>query len=91
MLGRRDKVTGAWRGLHNEKLRGLCFSLGIIQVIASRRMRCVRHVVLAVEKRGDYRIFVGKHEGKRPIGKPKHRYEYNIKMVFQEVGRDGLN
>ena len=69
----------------------VCSSLGIIQVIAARRMRWVRNVILAVEKRGDCRIFVGKPEGTRPLGRPKHRYEYNIKMVFQEVGRDGLN
>jgi hypothetical protein len=78
-------------GLHNEKLPGLCSSLDIIQVIASRRMIWVRHVVLAVERRGAYRIFVRKHEGRRPLGRSKHRYEYNIKIVFQEVGRDGLN
>ena len=87
----KDKVTGVWRALHNEKLLGLCSSLDVIQVIASRRMRLVRHVVLAVERRGAYRSFVGKPEGKRPLGRSKHRYEYNIKMGFQEVGRDGLN
>jgi len=48
-------------------------------------------VALAVDRRGAYRISVGNPEGKRPLGRPKHRYEYNIKMIFQEVGRDGLN
>ena len=90
VFGKRDKVTGAWRGLHNEKLRGLCSSLVIIRVIASRRMRWMRHVI-AVKKRSAYRIFVGKPEGKRPLGRPKHRYEYNIRRGYQEVGRDGVN
>jgi hypothetical protein len=49
-------------------------------------MRWVRHVVLAVKRRGAYRIFVGKPEEKRPLGRPKHRYDYNIKMVFENQG-----
>jgi len=41
------------------------------------------------EKRGAYRILVGKSEGKRPLGKPRHRWADNIKMDLQEVGREG--
>ena len=39
------------------------------------------------ERRGAYRILVGRPEGRRPLGRPGHRWEYNIKVDFQEVGR----
>jgi len=38
------------------------------------------------ERRGVYRVLVGKPEGKRPLGRPRHRWEGNIKMDLQEVG-----
>jgi hypothetical protein len=40
------------------------------------------------EKRGAYRILVGRPEGRRPLGRPRHRWEDNIKMVLQEVWWD---
>jgi hypothetical protein len=40
------------------------------------------------ERRGVYRVFVGKPEGKRPLGRPRSRCEDNIKTYFQEVGRE---
>jgi transposase len=42
------------------------------------------------EERGAYRILVGRPEGRRPPGRPRHRWEDNIKMDLQEVGRDGM-
>ena len=44
-----------------------------------------------VERRGMYRVLVGKPEGKRPCGKPRHRWEDNIKMNLKEVGRGGMD
>jgi hypothetical protein len=41
-------------------------------------------------RRGTYRVLVGKHEGKRPLGRPRHRWEDNIKMDLQEVGGGGV-
>jgi len=38
------------------------------------------------ERRGVYGVLVGKHDGKRPLGRPRHRWYYNIKMELQEVG-----
>ena len=38
------------------------------------------------EGRGVYRVLVGKPEGKRPLGRPRHRWEDNLKMDLQEVG-----
>ena len=43
------------------------------------------------ESRGVYRVLVGKHEGKRPLGRPRLRWEDNIKMDLQEVGCGGLD
>jgi hypothetical protein len=40
-------------------------------------------------RRGAYRVLVGKPEGKRPLGRPRHRWEDNIKINFQEVGLEG--
>ena len=57
-----DKVTGEWRILHNEKLNDLYCSPSIIWVIKSRRMRWAGHVACMVERRGAYRILVGRPE-----------------------------
>ena len=43
------------------------------------------------ERRGVYRVFVGKPEGKRPLGRPRRRWEDNIKMDLQEVGFRGVD
>ena len=58
----------------------------VILVINSRRMRWVGHVARIGERRGSYRVLVGKPEGKRPLGRPRRRWEDNIKMDLQEVG-----
>ena len=60
--------------------------LYIVRVIKSRRMRCTGHVARMGERRVVYRVLVGKPEGKRPLGRPRHRWEYNIKLDLQEVG-----
>jgi hypothetical protein len=83
---RRDKVTGEWRGLHNEELNDLYSSPNIVRVTKSRRMRWAGHVALMGEERGAYRVLVGKPEGKRPLGRPRHRRVDNIRMDLQEVG-----
>jgi len=55
-------------------------------VIKSRRIRWVGHVVHMEKKRGVYSVLVGKPERKKPLGRPRHRWEDNIKMDLQEVG-----
>jgi hypothetical protein len=70
---KRDEVTGGWRKLHNEELHNLYSSLSIIRMIKSRRMRWARHVACMGEKGNACRILVGKSEGKRPPGRPRHR------------------
>ena len=86
---KRDEVTGEWRKLHNEELRDLYSLPNIVRVVKSRRMRWVGHVAHVGEGRGVYRALVGKPEGKRPLGRPRRRWEDNIKMDLQEVGGCG--
>jgi len=83
---KRDEVTGEWRKLHNEELNDLYCSPNIVQVIKSRRMRWARHVARMGERRCVYRVLVGKPDGKRLLGRPRRRWEDNIKMGLQEVG-----
>jgi len=77
---RRDKVTGGWRRFHNEELNDLYSSPNIVRVIKSRRMRWAGHVAHMGEKRGAYRILVGKPEGRRPLGRSRRRWVDNIRM-----------
>jgi hypothetical protein len=83
---RRDEVTGEWRRLHNGKLNDLYSSPNIFRVIESRRMRWAGHVGRMGERRGVYRVSVGRPEGKCPLGRPRRRWEDNIKLDLQEVG-----
>ena len=83
---RRDEVTGDWRRLHNEEINVLYRSPNIVRVIKSRRMRWAGHVARMGEERGVYRVFVGKPEGERPLGRPRRRWVDNIRMDMQEVG-----
>jgi len=78
---KRGEVTREWKQLVND----MYSSPSIVWVIKSRRIRWVRHVVCMVENRGTYRILVGKPDGKRPLGRPRHRWRDNIKMDLQEV------
>jgi hypothetical protein len=79
-------VTGEWRKLHNEELRDLYSSPSIIRKIKSRRMKWAGHVARMGEKRNTYRLLVGKPEGRRPLGRPRHRWVDNIRMDLGEVG-----
>jgi len=83
---KRDEVTGEWRKLHNEELSDLYCSLNIVRMIKSRRMRWAGHVARMGQGRGMYRVLVGKPEGKTRLGRPRSRWEDNIKMDLQEVG-----
>ena len=54
-------------------------------------MRGTGHEARMGEKRGEYRVLVGKPEGKRPLGRPRSRWEDNMKMDLQEVGCGGMD
>jgi hypothetical protein len=89
---KRDDATGEWRRLRNEELNDLYPSPNIIRVIKSRRMKWEGHIARMGEKRGVYRILVGRPEGKRPLGRSRRRWEDSIKIDIQEVGWEaGLN
>jgi hypothetical protein len=83
---KRDEVTGEWRKLHNEKLNDLYSLPNIVWVVKSRSMRWAGHVARMGEERGVHWVLVGKPEGKRQLGRPRCRWENNIKMDLQEVG-----
>jgi hypothetical protein len=88
---KRDKVTGEWRKLHNEELNDLSSSPNFVWVTKSNKMKWTGHVACIGERRGVHRVLVGKPEGRRPLGKPRRRWEDNIKMDLQEVGCEGMD
>ena len=71
---KRDEVTGEWKRLHNEELNDPYSIQNIIQVIKSRRMRWAGHVACTGDRRGPYRVLVGKP------GRPRSRWEDNIEI-----------
>jgi hypothetical protein len=77
--------------LHNDELHNLYSSPNIVRVIISRRMRWAKYVARLGEGRDVYRVLVRRHEGKRPLGRPRRRCEDNIKMDLRERGIDGTN
>ncbi|KAJ4431549.1 hypothetical protein ANN_20148 [Periplaneta americana] len=81
---KRDEVTGEWRKLHNTELHALYSSPDIIRNLKSRRLRWAGHVARMGESRNAYRVLVGR----RPLGRPRRRWEDNIKMDLREVGYD---
>ena len=87
----RDEVTREWRKLHNEELNNLYSSPNILRVIKSRRMICSGHVARMVERKGVYKVLVGKPRVKRPFGRPRRRWENKIKIVLQDVGCGGMD
>ena len=72
-LGRPRSRWEEWRKLHNEELNDLYSLPDIVRVVKSRRMRWAGHVARMGEDRGVHRVLVGKPEGKRPLGRPRHR------------------
>jgi hypothetical protein len=84
-------VTGEWRKLNNEELNNLYCSPNIFRMIKSRKMIWAGHVARMWKRRGLCRVMVEKSEGKGPRGRPRRRWENNIKMDHQEVGRGGMD
>jgi hypothetical protein len=82
---KRNEAAGEWRKLHNEQLHDLYSSPSIIRIVKSKRMRWAGLVARMREKRKTYTLFVGKPEGKRPLGRPRRRWVVNIKMNLGEV------
>jgi hypothetical protein len=91
IFGPKREEDGSWRKLHNDELHSLYSSPNIVRVIISRRMRWTGHVARMGERRSVYRVLVGRPEGKRPLGRPRRRWEVNIKLDLMEIGIDGAN
>jgi hypothetical protein len=83
---KRDEEKGEWRKLHNEELNGLYSLPNMVRVIKSISSRWAGHVARMGEGRCVYRVLVGKPKGKRPLGRPRRRWEDNVRMDLQEVG-----
>jgi hypothetical protein len=88
---KRDEVTGEWRKVHNEELHNLYSSPDIIRQVKSRRMRWVGHVACMGEERKVYKVLVGKPEGRRPLGRPRRRWEDGIRMDLRVIGLGGVD
>jgi hypothetical protein len=77
---KRDEVTGEMRKLYNEELHDLNSSPKIVRVIKSRTIRWAGHVARMGNRRGAYRVLVGKPERKRPLERQRYRWEDDIMM-----------
>jgi len=90
---KRDEVTEKWRKLRvrNEEQNDLYTSPNIVRVVKSRKMWWAGHVACKGESRGVYRVLVGTPERKRPLGRPRRRWEDNINIDLQEVGCEGMD
>ena len=82
---KREEVTGEWRRLHHKEIYVLCSSSNIIRVTKSRRLRQARHVA-CMRGRQLQRAFVAKPEGRRPLARPRRKWEDNIKIDIREAG-----
>jgi hypothetical protein len=91
IFGPKREEDRSWRKLHNDELHSLYSSLNIVRVIKSGRMRWAEHVAHMGEGRGVYRVLVGRSKGKRPLGRPKCRWEGNIKLDLREIGINEAN
>jgi hypothetical protein len=89
IFGPKREEDGSWKKLHNDELHDLYSSPNIVRVIKSRRMRGAGHVARMGEGRDAYRVLVGRPEGKKPLGRPRRRWEDNIKTDLREIGIDG--
>ena len=83
---KRDEITGEWRKFHNDELHALYASPNIIRSVKARRLRWAGHVARMEQSKNAYRVLVGKPEGKRPLGRPRRRWEDNIEMDLREMG-----
>jgi hypothetical protein len=88
---KRDEVTGECRKLHSEEFHNLYSFPDIIRQLKSRRMRWAKHVARMGEERKVYKVLVGKPEGKRQLGRPRHRWEDGIRMDLREIGLGGVD
>jgi len=83
---KREEMAGCWRRLHNEELHDLYTLLNVTMVIKSMTVRRMGYVACMEEMRNAYKILVGRHEGKRPLGRHRRTWNDTIRMVLGEYG-----
>jgi hypothetical protein len=81
-----DEVIAGWRKLHNEDLCNLFSSQDIMNLIKSKRMRCMEYVACMRELRNECTVLVPRPKGRSPLEKLKMLIGYTIKMGFKEIG-----
>ena len=86
IFGPKRDENGEWTRLHHEELHSLYRSPNIVRVIISRRLRWAGHVARMEEGRSAFKILAGKPTGKRPLRRPRRRWEDNIRMDLEEIG-----
>ena len=86
IFGPKRNENVEWRRLHNEELHILHRSPNIVRVIKSRRLRWAGHVAIKEEGRSAFKILTGKPTGKRPLGRPRRRWEDNIRIDLEDIG-----
>jgi hypothetical protein len=91
IFGPKWEEDGSWRKLHNDELHSLYSSPNIVRVIKLRMIRWAGHVARMGEGRCVYRVLVGRSKGKRPLGRPRRRWEDNIKTDLGEIRIHGTN
>jgi hypothetical protein len=91
IFGPKREEDGSWRKLHNDELHSLYSSHNIVRVIKSIRMRWAGRVARMEEGKDVYRVLVGRPEDKRPLRRPRRRWEDNIKMDLRNIRIDGAN
>ena len=84
VFGIKRDTYGEWRRLHKE-LHSLYRSSNIVRVIKSRRLRWAGHVARMEEVRSGFKMLTGAPTGKRPLGRPRRRWEGNIIMNLKEI------
>jgi hypothetical protein len=88
---KRDEVRGGWRKLNNEKLHNLYSLPSANRMNKSWRMVWAGNVARMGMKRNEYRILLGKLDGKRPLGGQRCRWVNNVEMDLTETGWGGMS
>jgi hypothetical protein len=91
IFGPKREEDGSWRKLHDDEVHSLYSSPYVVRVIKARTLGQAGHVARTEEGRGVYRVLVGRPEGKRLLGRPRRRWEDNIKVDLREIGIDVAN
>ena len=85
IFGLKKDENGEWRRLHNDEIHNLYRLPNIVRVIKSRYVRWTWHVARMEEGMGAFNIFATKPTGKRSLGRPRRRWEHNIKMELEKI------